>query len=360
MADHICDIAVFGSDLVAAALAGVLARQHGRSVCLVADRAERHRLARGFMLSVAPLTRPESWAFLAAAVPETERLVAEIAGGRALERIAPVFVVRGLDGKDLLGHVRHLAAGFGVPAQRAVEPWVPEGAAALRFADALRIRRLALRRGVEDWLAKAGARVLDWTGLDITIGEDGATTIAGGGETITAGRAVLADDDAILALADPGTVAHHLHRRVATSILTEPAPPLPAPLMLWPEYGLAAHQRQSGAVEIAVPAAPDAALDLVARNLPTPAPLRRAGLATSARLATSDGAPLAGAARPDGPTMIAGFEGLGLFAVPALARLVAGTMAGPEAGWLAARAPGEDGFRPAVADFRPVPAGVAA
>ena len=62
-------------------IAGLLPRDHGKRVVLVDERLSPFQLQRGIDLSVAPITRPETWALLRDTTPETVGVLAGVRTG---------------------------------------------------------------------------------------------------------------------------------------------------------------------------------------------------------------------------------------------------------------------------------------
>jgi hypothetical protein len=326
MADPSYDLAVLGSTPLAVLLAGLLAKIHGRRVVLCGDPPSPHRPPRSIDLSAGPITRPATWALLKDTVPETIKLVRGLGSG-LYRRVEPLLVATTDDGREGLGHIRNVAAGFGIPAERYGE--------AVRFRDAAVLRPVALHVAAQPWLAAAGVLRCDAGG--VTIRRDGRVRIDMERTSLEAARAVLCDDAAILGHLGPDGERMRPAQRIA--ILTEPAPSLAAPVMLHVDSGVILRQRQSGAIEAI---APDSLPPL---GLPPGA--RYAGRAAFRTVATVDGAPLAGTIR--NRIVLAGFGVTAAFLAPAIARFIAGASAEAERLWFAAHDAGKG--RGAVAEF---------
>lgn len=307
------DFAIVGSSPLALLLAGLLAARHQRKVCLVAQSHAAFRLPTGLDLSAAPLTRPETWALLAATVPETVRLLARVAGKLAYDRIDPLIVAETAAGRDALGHVRHVALGFG----HAVEPEpasaaLPDGAVANRFRDAVLINRPFLEAALMPWLESVGVRRLDTPDA-------------------TAEFTVLADDEAALARG-----SRLLQPQPSLTLMTEPLPALPAPVMSFIDRGLAIRQLAGGGVSALVRGEGTNANGMAGAALGERA--RLAGQAPFLAAATPDGAPMLGLSEANVFT-IAGLGMTGAFLAPAIARFLAGAATTQEAAWIDARSP---------------------
>lgn len=311
------DLAILGSTPLAPLLAGLLAKTHGRRVVLCADPPSSYRLPRGFDLSAGPITRPETWALLKRTVPETVKLVRTFGSG-VYRRIDPLLVATTEAGREGLGHIRNVAAGFGVPAERYGD--------AMRFRDAILLRQFALHAALQPWLDSAA--VLRAGTADAMIKRDGTVRIDSSGSAVEAAQAVLCDDAATLK--HLGSDSERIGPAHMMSVLTEPTAALRAPVMLHIDRGLILRQRRTGAIEAVGPET--APLDL-------PQGVRCAGRATFRSVVTTDGAPLAGIVR--NRMVVAGFGVTAAFLAPAIARFIAGASTEDERAWFAAHDAGK-------------------
>ena len=84
MSESAVDFAVFGSSPLASLVAGLLASRHKRRVIIVGEPEARYRLPRALDLSVAPITRPETWALLTANKADSAKLISKIGGRNAV------------------------------------------------------------------------------------------------------------------------------------------------------------------------------------------------------------------------------------------------------------------------------------
>jgi hypothetical protein len=292
-----------------------------------------------------PATRPETWALLTAGVRETLRLLARLGARPAVRRIDAVFIGETAPTIDVLSHVRHLAWGFGIEAERCVPPG---GGSGLRLRDAVLLDRIGLEGQVEAWLEATGVDRLEPRATEASLHRDGSLRLLAGGRTLEAARAVLADDAAISDRCDPTALASAAVSRPATAVLTTTARRLAAPCEAHIDRGVVLWRDRQGGVLGLGGGRAEQALPQIGACLGE-RPLRRIGQHGFATLATVDGAPLVGRIGGHGPTVVAGFGLAGVFMAPALARFFAGTADDREARYFAARAPGHG--RALVVDF---------
>jgi len=351
MADASYEIAVFGSTPLAALLAGLLASEHHKRVCLIAEAGSAFRVPRGIDLSVMPVTRPETWALLKDTTAETLRLLAQIRAKAGMQRVDPIFAADMPAGSEALSHMRHVAMGFGYAVER-----LPSGAAfaagdAYRLRDAVLLRRAEIEPLLAAWLEKAGVGQLAARDVGVTLRRDGTARIAYAGTNLEAVQAVLADDAAIVTYLDAPERDRTLALHHVTALLTEPTHSLQATVMIYPDRGVTLSRNRGGGVVALGSGAPEIALAQIGRCLTGRSPLRRAGQRIFRTVTTADGAPLVGPARGIKAVVIAGLGVGGAFLAPAVARLIAGTANQKEHDYFAAREAGRGNARSLVTDY---------
>ena len=351
MADRAFDFAICGSSPFARLLAGVLATAHGKRVCLVGAAWSPYRLPRGFDLSVMSATRPETWLMLKRGDAETLKLLASIGKG-LYERIDPLFVGEAGTSMERLGHMRWVALGLGFAAERAIDRSVTEAGAICRIRGAAMLVAERAEPAIDAWLAKAGVSRRTGAMTSIAQQRDG-TFILGGGDDAAAQSVILADDEALLDRIPAGERHRLLTVAPQTSLVTEPARPLPAPIIAYLDREVVLHQRQGkGQASIAVLAGgeADAAAPRIGSALAAHGRLRRAGQARFLAVGTLDGAPLIGRL---GKGRLIGIAALGpsaAFLAPMLARHFAGAASEDESQYFAARDVARAAHRAAVAE----------
>jgi hypothetical protein len=335
MSDGVFDFAVFGATPLAQLLAGLLASTHGRRVLLVGESQAGYRLVRGIDLSSGPVTRPESWAMLTRAAPETTRLVARIGGRGALNRVDPIFFAQGREHTEALSHMRHMAAGFGLAAEPVSPSLVGAGRAGVVLRDVVKFNRPLLEAGIDRWLARSN--VVHIGAQKVDIAADGAVQVLAAGTSYSARQAVLCDDEAIMAWLPLRQWPQLLRRITSSSILTTPTRPLAAAIMLDLDSGTYLTQQAEGGIsafgrgDLAEMASHLHAL------LGRKRQVEQAGQTSFQALATLDGAPAFGRISGVGADVVAGLGCYGAFIAPALARWLAGDASPVEAEWFGAR-----------------------
>jgi len=331
MSDTLFDFAVFGSTPTAQLLAGLLAGEHGRKVLLVGHNRAGYRLPRGMDLSVAPITRPESWSILTETAPEVARLVTHIAGRSAVSRIDPIFFAQEPHACEALSHIRHMASGFGIAAEPLGQSILGGNRSGIILRDALRLNRPHLEMEFESWLADRS--VLRPIPSSVTIGNDGGVQLETPDKPLSARQAVLADDEAIIRWL-PLRQWPTLFRRVpSTSILTTPTRALAASVMLELDSGLFLTQQTEGGIAAFGPGERAEFSEHVRALLGQDRRLEQAGQTSYVALATRDGAPAFGRAAGLGADVVAATSCHGAFIVPALARWLTGEASAGEALW---------------------------
>lgn len=349
MAENPYEFAVFGSTPLAGLIAGLLAAEHRKRVCIVGETSSAFRLPRGIDIAAMPATRPESWALLKQTAPEVVRLLGKIRGRPGMRYIDPVFVAETSAGADALSHMRHVAMGLGYQVER-----LPDGGgagAAFRLRDAVLLHRGRVEPALLAWLAREGVGMLSTRQTNAVIKRDGSVRLEFAGRSVEAAHAVLADDAAILDHLDVGERDRTLHVRTATALLTERTPPLAAAAMIYVDRGVTLVRGPGGGIAAIGLGRPEEAIARIGGCLAGRGPLRRAGQRIFRTIDTVDGAPMIGPARGLRATVLAGLGLSGAFLAPAIARLVAGSASEAEKRYFSAREAGRGNARALVADF---------
>ena len=345
-------IAVVGASPFAAFLAGLLAADHSRAVVLLGPPADPYRLRPLPALSLAPLTRPETWSLLATHTRRTVRRLARIAPGTS-ERIDMRLSARSPDATIALSHIHRTADGFRVPLD---PPVAAGGATILGLRDVRLFEPALLAAAAPAWLA--GANVAMLNALDgLRLRRDGTASF--GATAID--QVVLADDAAILDWLDADEIAHFA--RVEHWLGVETLPHRLARYRAGVDLDTGAVFAQSGDGVIRAAACDDdgSGFESIAASLAHDAAPRLAARTRFARLLTHDGAPAFGPTRRAKIFVIAGLGVLDLVLAPRLAAIIAGAADGIEAEWAAAHGADLRQPRRAVAEFAPghIPGGFA-
>ena len=237
MTETHADFAVLGATPQARLVAGLLASVHGKSVVFQGESQSGYRLPRGIDLSVGAITRPETWALLKASLPETLKLVSRVGKRGTWSRLDPIFFADAAGGKEALAHARHMAAAFGLAAERVPVSLLGNGREGLVLRDAVLLRRQALEPALDRWLEQAKVHRL---GADdrVVVRADGSAECIVAGTRIAIGQTILADDGAIMAHLPTTLWPALLVRQIASTILTEPTDAIAAPVMHRLDSGL--------------------------------------------------------------------------------------------------------------------------
>jgi hypothetical protein len=352
------DFAVFGTTPLAHLLAGLLATVHDRRVMLVGESQAGYRLPRGIDLSIAPMTRPESWAMLGQNLPEATRLVARIAGRQALSRLDPIFFAQGQRDTEALSHIRHMAQGFGVAAEAVAPSLLGEGRSGIVLRDAIRINRPALEAGLARWLDRGGVRRA--SPQKVSIEADGRTEVLSAGVAYHARQAILADDEAVMNWLPLRQWPPLLRRQPFASVLTTPTQPLAAGVMLELNSGTFLIQQMEGGIAAFGPGDLAGFSSHLQALLGRERQVEQAGQTGFQALLTQDGAPVFGRAGGVGADVIAGLGCAGAFLAPSLGRWLTGGASTSEAAWFEARLVNRSGKSAPVDDYAPGTAGLPA
>ena len=329
------DFVIVGASLQARLVAGLLAATHGRAVLFIGPSQAAYRLPRQLDLSLAPITRPDTWDLLRSALPEVTTLLKKLGARKAWTRLDPVLFASAPAGRQLLGHLRHMALGFGMAAERVPTAALGRDREGIVLPDAMLLQRALLEPLLDQWLDRLGVRRME--AAPIAVAANGSAQITLGEEIVSATQTVLADDDAILAHLPADAWPNLFTREVASSLLTEPTAPLQAPVMLDLDTGITLLQ-QAGRGLVAMGRGPlDPFAAAVRVLLGQERKLQQVGQASYTRLVTLDGAPAVGRINGSGPDVLAGFGAHAAFFAPALARWLCGAATPAESAWMAGR-----------------------
>ncbi|MDB5538054.1 MAG: hypothetical protein JWQ65_2929 [Devosia sp.] len=353
MSEAPADFAVVGSTPLARLVAGLLASAHGKRVIWIGDSHAAFRLPRGIDLSVGPMTRPESWALLSQAVPETLKLLAKAGGKASMMRLDPIFFADTPIGQQAMAFVCSSAAGFSAAIEPLPSGHLGKGRKGIVLRDALYLQRDRLEPVLDRWLEGLGVTRVPLAQVHLTIAPNGSASMELDGTVTEATRAILADDEAILAHLSAEAIGRLFVRQPMTTILTEPTFQLSARVMLQIDADLSFTQGSHGGVVAIGAGGHDACVSHIGVLLGANRQLRQAGGNSHDSLRSHDGAPVVGSIEGTGPELLAGLGATGAFLAPALARWFVGTATPDELAYFAARIPGRAMAPSIVADYAP-------
>lgn len=344
------DFAIVGASPLARLLAGLLSAVHGKSVLLQAQTQPGYRLARSLDLSVAAMTRPESWALLGATVPEATRLITRIGKRAAIARLDPILVAEQAPGQQALAHIHHMAGAYGLASERTPVNYLGPERGGVMLRDAVMLRRAVLEPALDLWLAQIGVRRI---GLDtqLSVQADGRADCRVGDEAIEIGQTILADDSAILAHVTEHVWPALLVRQQASSILTPPGAPLAAAVMYHLDSGVMLRQRADRGIAAYGPGSIADFAGSLGMVLGHHGAFDHAGQSSHVRLITRDGAAALGRLGGTGADVLAGFGSIGAFLAPAIARWLCGQANAAENDWFGARLVNRNDADGAVSDI---------
>lgn len=350
MSEARADFAIIGSTPLARLVAGLLASAHGKSVVFMGESQSGYRLPRAIDLSVAPITRPESWALLKANLPEALKLLSRIGGRGAWSRIDPILFSETMAGKEALAHIRHMALGFGHAAELVPASAIGMGRDGLLLRDAVLLHRPTLEAGLDRWLDQHEVRRLrdDET---LAMRANGSAELISGEDRMEIGQTVLADDAAIIRHVPPALWPALLARQVTSTIATEPTRPMAAALMHRLDTGLTLVQQAGRGIAAIGPGAIDPFAANLGILLGKEREFRQAGQSSYEAVITADAAPALGRLQGSGPDVLAGLGPIAAFLAPAIARWLCGTAGPAENAWLGARLVDRKAVPSPVAEF---------
>lgn len=349
MSETQVDFAVFGSSPLAGLVAGLLVSRHKKQVVMIGDAQARYRLPRSLDMSVAPITRPETWALLASCLSDSSKLITRIGGRHALRRIDPIFFADGPAARETLGHFSHMARANGMILETVPPAKIGADRTALRVNDAVTIHRPGLEPALETWLGELGIR---------RFASETTAMLPGGGAAIktddamlVASRALLIDDAAIFRFLAGWQWPVQLLRRPHATVLTASSRHLAGPIMVQLDSGTTLVQHEEGGMAAMGPGNLGSFSARLAMLLADSGQLQQVGQVGYETLVPGDGAPLLGSATDGGPLVLTGLGPIGAFLAPALTRWLAGEASSEETEWCEARRADKRGLGRSVAEF---------
>jgi hypothetical protein len=349
MQDDAYDNLIIGSPPLAGLVAGLLRREHGKRVCLVAEPYSSYGLERRFDCSIEPITRPQTLILLKRLAAETLKLVNGI-GRNLTDKVDPLLVAESPASRAVLGHFQHLGQLLGMEIERAADRSIGE-ASLVRVRGQHLIAHHRFAPALEAWLDQAEVRRIEPAGAEITLRKDGTARVVANGRAAEAATVLLADDAAVLGHLRPDAWDRSIVRTASTALLLQPAKPAPTGFSLWLDRSLMLRQEAKGPLAATLTGERGTVEARVAGATTRSLPLRRAGEARVDSLATSDGAPLLAPARGIKVMHLAGFGLSGAFFAPAIARHLAGIATEEEVAWFTAHGATRGNLRLNAADY---------
>ena len=344
MTEQVKTIAVVGASPFAWLLAGLLASDHSRAIVLLSPPPNPYVLRALPSLSLAPVTRPQTWSMLLGharpAVRRLSRIVPTIG-----ERIDVRMFARSPEAATALSHMRHIADGFGYPADPVEKS--PLGTS-VGLRDVRMIDAGALHAAAPSWLTAANVAVLNsMDGLKIR--RDGSARFG----TTAIDQVILADDDAIVQWLDPDEIGTFARLETWTGVETAPQRHARYRAGFDLDTGAVFAQASDGVVRAAARNDDGKALTRIADCLTLdPAP-RLAAQSGFTRLCSHDGAPVLGPTRRGKLFVVAGLGVLDLVLAPLVAGIISERASGLEVEWAAAHGADLRQPRREVAEFHP-------
>jgi len=348
------DFVLVGSSIKAGIVAGLLAKEHRKRVCLIMRPSIRHQLAREFDLSFDCATRPDTWELLAALNSESNRLLTSVGGGRSVLRLNPLMVCHSTTSADALAHMYHVMRGYGYEVERADTRHLPRAVAGLRMRGARMVQHNIFWPALLAWLENCGVEIVEPGELRFGFHRDGSARVRSGNTGLEAGRLVLADEGAVLRHASRPEIERFFLACRACAVLSVTSPVQRSQFTLSPEHKFAAFGRAKGRIEFLGMVEPGNMAQLINANMAIDKNSRRSAQSTFCTLVTRDGAPMVGKLGRSNLLVLCGFGHAGAYFAPALARYLAGKGSQMEKTYFAQRGANSGRQSNAIAEFQQI------
>ncbi len=351
------DLALVGSSIKAGMVAGLLAKEHKKRVCLIMKSSARQQLAREFNLSFDCATRPETWQMLAALTPQSSRILTSVGGGRCLLRLNPLVVCHTKASAGAMAHMYHVMRGYGYEMERVDRRHLERAAAGFRVRGARMVLHGIFWPAMLAWLENCGVEIVEPSNTRFRFHKSGSVLIRNADTGLEAGRLVLADEEAVLRHAGQSELERFFLTRQASAVLSETSPRQKDQLILSPEYKFAAFGRAKGHMEFVGLVEPDRMAALINANVAVDNNTRRAGQSTFRTLVTTDAAPVVGKLGRSNLFVLSGFGHAGAYFAPALARYLTDKCPPNEKAYFSQRRADSQRQSSAIAEFQALVAG---
>ncbi len=317
------DFAIVGSTPKAALLACMLAKTHAKSVILIAQLPHTLRIQHEFDISVAPITRPQTWQILKDNIPTIIEFLNKTSAKnikiKTIEKIDPIFVATELKGQEALFHIRNMALGFGFSAepQAISEKFL----SSYKFRDAARLLRRPFFASLNQRLKNCGVKLINPAEINIKNKKD-TIAIISKEINFSAKQVVLADDEALKKHLSAADISNAFIQTSMLGFLTEPIKKMQSPNIFNLDTGLIIHQRENGALDCLTPANKQTLQDQICLMLDNNQITRLAGKTNFTKLLSFDGAATFGKIARSRYISISNFGTTGLFQTPAIAKIL--------------------------------------
>ncbi len=330
-------------------LAGLLASEHRRRVTLFAPELGRKRLPRTVSFSLGPVTRPETLRLVADNRAHVLARLGEF--GPGLMETDALRIAAEAPGTALgLSHMRHGAAGFGLPARPEPSHQAVAGEICV-FDDCWQINSSIMDVRAREWLEKQGVTVVS---EESRFALKGDGIVRRDGEAV--GPALLVDDALIAAHAGARSLSRIATPRSMVTFLCRADRGIARAAFIHLDHGVTVTRAGTGLVQVHAPDDDGRATERVTTALGDAEGLRLVGRRKYTDLVTHDGAPAIGGLPSSRLSAITGLGPLDVALAPTIARHLAGSASAREDEWARARQARRPKGAPAIDDLRPGPA----
>jgi len=356
------DIGIIGASLQSAMLAGLLAKNHKKKVCLFIESSVLVRLCRQTCLSFNISIRPKTWELHENTLSESSALIAKIGGKNALERVSPIILSKGISGGQALAHMYHLLRSNENEIERLSSQQYPATSGAYRIRGAKFVRSQIMWPRLFKWLREVGVIIIDPKKFDFSFRRNGSTLAKSSMgspsmgsksklDTIEMDRFILADEASILAYGREEDINRLFNPIKTSAILTGPAGQNKEKIILNPEHNFCAISSPDGGYEVLADAYYSKFGRLMADFVDPNASFHLQGKTVFNTLKSRDGAPVIGGVTPSSPWLLGGLGNYALFLTPAIARYISEVASDREQEYFVAHTAGKKRKNHIIADY---------
>ncbi len=352
-----CEFAIFGSSPLAIMLACSLSKIHKRETIIFANLASPLLPIRQFDCSADLITRPQSWRILGENIPQLQQLLKDFplspnsSSSHPLELINPLFIAREKRGALALNHMRNIAQYYGFilegqPIKQNIEQII-------LMRDILMLNQRIFSMGIKEWLAKNNVKILPSQNTKIKTNFSAGIKFISENKNIIAKRLIFVDDEAILNFMPAKERLLNFKKIPTSSLMVGTMEKIIHTTIFDVDNGSIFYREPSGIVNI-IHHEEGGEGNFIADYFEEREKLdiNITGKAQFENIISRDGAGIFGSVKEKKISFLAGFGKIGIFLVPAIARMILSKATEFEYEYFTARQPRKDKkIRSNIADY---------
>ncbi len=339
-----CEFAIFGSSPLAAILACSLSKIHKRETIIFTALSSPLLPIRQFDCSADLITRPQSWRILQENIPQLQQLLKDFplspnsSFSHPLELINPLFIAKEKKGAIALNHMRNIAQYYGFILEG--QPIGQNIEQAILMRDILMLNQRIFALGVKEWLEKNNVKILFPQNIAIKTDFRTGIKIISENKNIIAKRLIFVGSEPVLNFMNAKERLLNFRKVLTTSLMIEPTEKIVHTTIFDVDNDSILHQEISGTVNI-IHHGGEGESNFLAGYFEEQEEtnINIAGKTQFENIVSRDGAGVFGSVNGKKISFLAGFGKIGIFLVPAIARMILSKVTEFEREYFTARRP---------------------